>query len=473
MVPQAMANISKVPGQKQMILVTAYYSPLPNQSVYIRGSYQADIILNGRGTNGADGTEVYVGMIAAPKSYPFGTRVRIPGLGVGEVHDRGGAILARKNYDRIDVWMGHGEEGLARALNWGARLVEGEVFWNPHQVEPGLDYSWVSSQMPAKLLNRRIQNPQVFKKDISTGSAKKDIKALQEALTSLGYYNGPITGTFGKITKDSLVLFQTSEGVISSANSAGAGHFGPKTRAKLKVLLEDYNKVVRKEIKRLEQNRTLLASGLGKRSSGDEVETLQQMLWEMGYYRGEIHGKYDAITIDAVYDFQLDHGVIKSEWDKGAGFYGKKTHDTLQNAINKRITVMNDFPMEKQAWTPSNKALPSLEELALEEGASRTIEFASLPVEGEPIKPQILANMDIYDSGQEVKKLQDLLIEKGYLPKGLNTAYFGQKTKKALLKFQLENGIIASEYDTGAGRVGPKTRRILNNLFGAKDLTAS
>ena len=69
-------------------------------------------------------------MLAAPKTYPFGTRVMIPGLGVGEVHDRGGAILARKGYDRIDVWMGRGEEGLSRALNWGARLVEGEVYFS-------------------------------------------------------------------------------------------------------------------------------------------------------------------------------------------------------------------------------------------------------------------------------------------------------------------------------------------------------
>lgn len=32
-------------------------------------------------------------MIAAPKSYDFGTQIFFPGLGVGSVQDRGGAIV--------------------------------------------------------------------------------------------------------------------------------------------------------------------------------------------------------------------------------------------------------------------------------------------------------------------------------------------------------------------------------------------
>jgi hypothetical protein len=45
-------------------IITAYYSPLPNQSFYLRGSYEADIRLNGHGTHGASGKPVYVGMLA-------------------------------------------------------------------------------------------------------------------------------------------------------------------------------------------------------------------------------------------------------------------------------------------------------------------------------------------------------------------------------------------------------------------------
>lgn len=143
--------------EKRKFLVTAYYSPLPDQSFYTMGSYEADMILNGRGVRGADGTPVYTGMLAAPKSYPFGTQVYIPGLGMGEVHDRGGAIVTKAGYDRIDVWMGHGEEGLSRALNWGSRLVDGEVTFNPTEPATGFDYSWVNSKISKAEFNHRIK----------------------------------------------------------------------------------------------------------------------------------------------------------------------------------------------------------------------------------------------------------------------------------------------------------------------------
>lgn len=57
--------------ESRTFVVTAYYSPLPNQSRYLRGSYEADIRLNGNGTHGASGKPVYVGMLAAPKHYEF------------------------------------------------------------------------------------------------------------------------------------------------------------------------------------------------------------------------------------------------------------------------------------------------------------------------------------------------------------------------------------------------------------------
>ena len=74
-------------------VVTAYYSPMPNQSFYLRGNYEAEKRLNGNGTHGASGKPVFTGMLAAPSSYSFGTRIEFDGLGVGIVEDRGGAIV--------------------------------------------------------------------------------------------------------------------------------------------------------------------------------------------------------------------------------------------------------------------------------------------------------------------------------------------------------------------------------------------
>lgn len=95
------------------LIATAYYSPLPDQKYYLRGNHQAEIILNGKGTNGASGKAVFQGMLAAPKGYDFGTKIWIEGFGVGSVEDRGGAIVpaGQRGYqhDRIDIWMGYGE----------------------------------------------------------------------------------------------------------------------------------------------------------------------------------------------------------------------------------------------------------------------------------------------------------------------------------------------------------------------------
>lgn len=58
-------------SEVRTFIVTAYYSPLPDQDHYLMGSYEADLRLNGNGTHGASGRPVYVGMLAAPKHYEF------------------------------------------------------------------------------------------------------------------------------------------------------------------------------------------------------------------------------------------------------------------------------------------------------------------------------------------------------------------------------------------------------------------
>jgi 3D (Asp-Asp-Asp) domain-containing protein len=67
-------------------------------------------------------------MLAAPKHYEFGTVIHLEGLGTGTVDDRGGAIVkaGERGYehDRIDVWMGYGDEGLRKALAWGKRKIK-------------------------------------------------------------------------------------------------------------------------------------------------------------------------------------------------------------------------------------------------------------------------------------------------------------------------------------------------------------
>lgn len=254
-------------GQRVILGVTAYYSPLPNQSKYSLGNYEAEIRMNGRGTNGADGTEVYPGMLAAPVNYPFGTKIFLPGLGVGEVHDRGGAIVNAGNrgehYDRIDVWMGRGEGGLARALSWGKRNVEA-VIWFPFEKNiPATTFSFADfplatlSALPTTPIGK-IAAPlfaeidhvfELYPAGLSRDSNGESVKNLQKFLAQNGMYDGDISGVFDQETEGAVFAFQKSKGIVAKKEAWGAGVFGPQTQTALFSLLSDREKTLRGEKK--------------------------------------------------------------------------------------------------------------------------------------------------------------------------------------------------------------------------------
>lgn len=64
------------------------------------------------------------GCIAAPKDIPFQTKIRISGLGVFNVEDRGGAIVrVNENTIRLDVWM----DSYREAMKFGKRVYKGRI----------------------------------------------------------------------------------------------------------------------------------------------------------------------------------------------------------------------------------------------------------------------------------------------------------------------------------------------------------
>ncbi len=316
-------------GESRMFRVSAYYSPEPNQSRYLRGNYEAEIRLNGRGTNGADGTEVYSGMLAAPKNYPFGAQINLSGLGVGTVHDRGGAIVPAgmrgQAHDRIDVWMGRGETGLARALSWGMRTVEGIVYWTGG-AENSLSFLNVT---PANLQHLPLFSGST--EYLAKGATGNTVSALQKQLTALGFYKQAITGTYDESTKGAVLAFQLEKKVIGNAETSGAGDFGPKTKLALANIVEQ----VEEEKRTLAQPLiTHLRSGLEVGNSSTTVTILQKRLRQLGY-AVDISGEFDAATEKAVQRFQLDN-QITSEGGNGFGVYGPQTHATLTDLLTER-----------------------------------------------------------------------------------------------------------------------------------------
>jgi len=278
-------NDNVFPYQKTFT-ISAYYSPLPCQSRYTTGSYEGDIRLNGRGVSGADGTGVYPGMVAAPKNYAFGTKLYIPSVGIVAVHDRGGAIVSSNGedgrFDRLDIWMGYGDIGLTRALNWGKRNVEVTVYgldadimeevvldgYSESEAYPqdcSLTDSVVSDESNLEEVELDIESePAVVEEEsnlndfpseivesveissnvgttLAFGDSGASVVALQEELSRLNFYLAEPNGVYDDMTKHAVFKFQQSMGIVSSNVELGAGVFGPKTSTALNKFVDSRN----------------------------------------------------------------------------------------------------------------------------------------------------------------------------------------------------------------------------------------
>lgn len=339
------------PSEKKNFIVTAYYSPLPDQSFYLRGSYEADLRLNGNGTHGASGKEVYPGMLAGPKTYSFGTKVYLEGLGVGTVDDRGGAIVSSgsRGYDadRLDIWMGQGEDGLRRALSWGKRRVTGKILADDEDTEgKAIDFSQVPVAKISAAAYKKQQNTDlgemvsIFNMNINKNTDPENIKELQIVLSRLSYYNGEIDGKYSKAIEDAIYDFQIENQLLTSKKNLGAGYYGTKTRAKLQEIYALYTENEKKRVaeearlamekaqegKRLaliqaEQEKQVAAQktevalfikNLGAPKSdevGANVRSLQQSLKSLGYFDGKDTAIFGKNTRAALIQYQTDRKI--------------------------------------------------------------------------------------------------------------------------------------------------------------------
>ncbi|MBN1494713.1 peptidoglycan-binding protein [Candidatus Peregrinibacteria bacterium] len=407
---------------QQTFTISAYYSPLPGQTRYVTGSYEGDIRLNGNGVHSADGTQVYPGMIAAPSSYAFGTKMNIPGIGIVAVHDRGGAIVHAGQrghaYDRLDVWMGYGDQGLSRALTWGKRTVNVTVYGIDPNIKENVYLEGFS--IAEKFVQNIIVKQKVFTQDLWYGVSGDRVGTLQDYLRELGYYQGKSDKYFGDEVYKALLAFQIDQGIVDSEQEFGAGFFGPQTRSKIEAVFEKRKKDI------------LPVSNLGKNDAGDEVKKLQEALKKLGF-DVEVTGIYDEQTIEAVFEFQKENQIIDHEEDLGAGFFGPKTFAKLSEKLasfyEDTINDSNSTPIVKVSYTAFTK------------------------------------DLNPGDSGDEVKMLQQELTNMNLFRTSI-TGYYGDVTKNAVFKYQQKKGIVENTNSSGSGVFGPKTRDSLNQIIG-------
>lgn len=409
----------------QTFVISAYYSPLEGQRKYVTGSYASDIRLNGGGVHGADGSVVYPGMVAAPKNYPFGTKMNIPGVGVVAVHDRGGAIVnagqRSQAFDRIDVWMGYGDAGLQRALHWGRRTVEATVYGVDASIQENVTLQGYS-EAEKVVQTLTGEDPQTFVEDLTVNDKNASVKKLQQSLKKLKYYSGNESGEYDDATRAAVVKFQIDVGVIDTENDFGSGYFGPETRKKLEDALNLRSSQIRNHLPQ---------TPLSRDDQGSEVGKLQGALKKLGY-DVEVTGIYDEQTVDAILKFQKDQNVVASDADFGAGVFGPRTMQVLASKLaGMEFDVAN----------------------AAEEDVTPVVVFA------QDLKPG--------DRGEDVRKLQEELKRMNYL--GVDpSGYYGEVTQHAVMKFQEGQGLIDADDTKGAGVFGAATRARVHAIIGQR-----
>lgn len=336
---QSSEEVIQIFPYEKTFTITAYYSPVEGQQRYVKGSLAADKRLNGNGTNGADGTPVFPGMIAAPSNIPFGTKMQIPGIGLVSVHDRGGAIVPAgqrgEKYDRLDVWMGAGDEGLTRALKWGRRDVTVIVYGLDENIEESINLEPVDEVID------------LAREDYGYGDESEEISEIKTKLNQLGYFNGSINSKFDQDLYQALIKFQVDQKIIGSEQEFGAGYFGPSTR---KALGQSSIKKALPTAKAAPitdgQSEKILLAGNGLTflekdlelgDSGQAVLELQLELKKMNLFGIEPTGYFGEVTANAVFKFQQSQNLILEKSSPEAGKLNDLTRARFAGIIDSRI----------------------------------------------------------------------------------------------------------------------------------------
>jgi peptidoglycan hydrolase-like protein with peptidoglycan-binding domain/3D (Asp-Asp-Asp) domain-containing protein len=320
---------------------TAYYSPVEWQKFYVKWSLEEDRILNGNGTHGASWKKVFNGMIAAPKSYAFWTRIYIPNWWIGQVEDRWWAIVQawerNEPFDRLDFWAWRWDAWLQAALRFGVRYFDAYVcpewvWWK----DLWFSFKEVPLKRKVALTLREVE--------LSPWSTSQWTPVLQKYLKILWYLKDVTETTYyWNQTKEAVCLYQQQYMWMKETNE-WCGRFGKLTRTSLEKTLKSYKTDVNNEqtTKQLPKKLTVQSQKKQKNDFSlmkpwdewESVKKLQRTLQWLWYYPfdSNITGVYDTLTVRAVYMFQREHDLLAAE--SSSSLYGRiwpKTRDKLNS----------------------------------------------------------------------------------------------------------------------------------------------
>lgn len=274
----------------------------------------------------------------------------------------------------------------------------------------------------------------------TVGVVHSSVAEIQQRLMDLGFmdYAEP-TDYYGSITSESVKMFQRQNDLKQD------GIIGPDTKEML--LSEDAKKYTAK---------------LGM--EGSDIKRIQTRLYEMGYLAtaDQVTGYFGDVTEAAVKKMQENNGLsadgkvgimttellYSGEAKPNLISYGEKSDIVL--AAQERLKELGYLTTTPDG-TYGNDTMAAVKQFQ-----SRN----DLVVDGYlgPSTRDVLNSSSavsngliLGDSGDTVKRVQELLIKYGYLTSGSNTGYFGDATEAAVKSFQRNNGLGAD------GNVGVRT----------------
>ena len=226
---------------------------------------------------------------------------------------------------------------------------------------------------------------------LRSGMAGDDVLLLQDRLRELYYFSDTINGVYGTTTQSAVKVFQQRNGLTAD------GVAGSETLSRVFASSALYAPTAQPTAPPYQATGTLQAGSIG-----EDVYNLQERLFDLGYYTGQIDGIYSNAVTAAVRAFQ---GANKLTADGKAGA-------TTQRAL----------------FNPSAVAAKNTDDT--------------------------LATLKEGDQGERVLALQTLLNTYGYYTDDINGRY-GTSTTLAVQLFQSANGL------TSDGIAGPATNQLL------------
>ena len=135
---------------------------------------------------------------------------------------------------------------------------------------------------------------------LGQGSSGNKVKALQQALSELGFFSGEADGKYGTATQQAVRKFQEKNEYKATG-----------------IALPELQKLLYEGKPRNNTNRRVYVATLPPITNpdiqlgdkGDAVTTLQQTLTDLNFYKGEIDGTFGRSTSNAVKSYQKAHSI--------------------------------------------------------------------------------------------------------------------------------------------------------------------